>query len=233
MTSEGIIVIDPLFDYSVEDEVVGGLRSSAPIPTTIKYVIVSHGHSDHAGGASFLQDRYHARVIMSEDDWDLMDRTKASWRKPSAMSSPPTGKAHARRHHAHAAQDAGAHTGHALDGDSPARRGVATRGRLLGRHRVQLARQPRRLHHRRTRPDRFWFDHYIDSAQRFRRLAAEAGADVLLSNHTAFDGSKTKLPSMAKRRPGDPHPYVIGAPGVARYLTVAEECAQAGRARVP
>ena len=33
-TSDGIIVIDPLFDYSVEDEVVEGSRSSASIPRT-------------------------------------------------------------------------------------------------------------------------------------------------------------------------------------------------------
>jgi metallo-beta-lactamase class B len=33
-TSEGIIVIDPLFDYSVEDEVVDGLRKLGQIPRT-------------------------------------------------------------------------------------------------------------------------------------------------------------------------------------------------------
>ena len=51
------------------------------------------------------------------------------------------------------------------------------------------------------RPDRFWFNNYIQSAQRFRTLARNAGADVILSNHTAFDGSKTKLPAMATRHP--------------------------------
>ena len=58
-----------------------------------------------------------------------------------------------------------------------------------------------------------------------------AGADVIVSNHTAFDGSKTKLPALAARKPGDPHPYVVGADSVARYLTVAEECAKAGLLR--
>jgi metallo-beta-lactamase class B len=57
--------------------------------------------------------------------------------------------------------------------------------------------------------------------------------DVLLSNHTAFDGSKTKLPALATRKPSDPHPYVIGTSAVGRYLTVAEECAKAGLLRVP
>jgi len=55
---------------------------------------------------------------------------------------------------------------------------------------------------------------------------------VLISNHTIFDGSKTKLPALERRKTGDPHPYVIGTDGVQRYLTVVDECAQAGLARV-
>ena len=81
------------------------------------------------------------------------------------------------------------------------------------------------------RPDSFWFDRYIASAQNFRNLAAAARADVILSNHTNYDGSKAKLPAMATRKPGDPHPYVVGPEAVARYLTVAEECAKAGKLR--
>jgi metallo-beta-lactamase class B len=80
------------------------------------------------------------------------------------------------------------------------------------------------------RPARFWFQTYSDSARRFKQIAANAGADVLVSNHTIFDGSKTKLPALAQRKPGDPHPYVIGKEGVQRYLTVVDECAQAGLA---
>src|SRR5262245_13885076 len=63
-TSEGIILIDAIYDYSIEDEVAKGLPKVGLDPNKIKYVIVSHGHIDHAGGAKFLQDRYGARVIM-------------------------------------------------------------------------------------------------------------------------------------------------------------------------
>jgi hypothetical protein len=77
----------------------------------------------------------------------------------------------------------------------------------------------------------FWFNRYIESAGRFRTLARAAGADVILSNHTVFDGSKTKLPALATRKPQDRHPYVVGADSVTRYLTVAEECAKAGLLR--
>jgi hypothetical protein len=82
------------------------------------------------------------------------------------------------------------------------------------------------------RPSKFWFDTYINSANRFREIVAKAGADVLIANHTHLDDSKNKLPLMAKRRPSDPHPYVIGNDAVVRYVTVASECAQAGLASV-
>jgi hypothetical protein len=36
------------------------------------------------------------------------------------------------------------------------------------------------------------------------------------SHHTSFDGSKTKLPAMAQRKEGDPHPYDVGHDSVTR-----------------
>jgi metallo-beta-lactamase class B len=58
------------------------LKALGSDPNDIKYVLISHAHSDHVGGASYLQDRFNAKVIMSEADWNLLDTTKASWRKP-------------------------------------------------------------------------------------------------------------------------------------------------------
>ena len=55
---------------------------------------------------------------------------------------------------------------------------------------------------------------------------------MLISNHTNFDGSKTKLPALAARKAGDPHPYVIGNDAVKRFLMMVDECAQAGLERV-
>jgi metallo-beta-lactamase class B len=81
-------------------------------------------------------------------------------------------------------------------------------------------------------PDRFWFETYSASAERFRKIVADSGADVLISNHTIYDGSKKKLPAVANRKPGDPNPYVIGNDSVQRYLIVADECAKAGLARL-
>jgi hypothetical protein len=38
---------------------------------------------------------------------------------------------------------------------------------------------------------------------------------------------------LAERKPGGPHPYVIGPDAVQRYVTVANECAQAAVAALP
>src|SRR5262249_16435576 len=82
------------------------------------------------------------------------------------------------------------------------------------------------------RPDRFWFETYEKSASRFRDIVAKAGADIILSNYTNTDGSKIKIPGLAKRKLGDADAYVIGAESVQRFLTVADECAKAGLARL-
>ncbi len=50
-TSQGIIVLDTIFDYSVEEEVAGGMKKLGLDPANIKYAIVSHAHPDHDGGA--------------------------------------------------------------------------------------------------------------------------------------------------------------------------------------
>ncbi len=73
-TSEGIIVLDTIFDYSVEDEVAGGMKKLGLDPANIKYAVVSHAHPDHDGGARFLQEHYGTRVIMSPADWDVLDK---------------------------------------------------------------------------------------------------------------------------------------------------------------
>ena len=68
---------------------------------------------------------------------------------------------------------------------------------------------------------------YITSAQRFDDIVRQAGADIILSNHTDWDGSKVYLPQLARRAPGSSNPHVVGNAAVRRYLDVAEHCATA------
>jgi metallo-beta-lactamase class B len=220
-TTDGIIVIDPLFDYSVEDEVVGGLRKLGFDPADVRYVLISHGHLDHAGGAKLLQQRFGARLLMSAADWDLIERDNPRW-KPERDLTIDDGEKLTLGDTTLTLYITPGHTNGTVSTLIPLRDGKEGHVAMLwGGTLFNFA------------PDAARFKAYADSAARMRELAAKAGADVLLSNHTDYDGSKIKLPAVAKRGPGDPNPYVVGRDSVRRYLTVANECAQAALAGLP
>jgi len=220
-TTDGIIVIDPLFDYSVEDEVVGGLKKLGFDAADIRYVLISHGHLDHAGGAKLLQERFGARLLMSAADWDLVQREKPRW-LPERDLVITDGEKLTLGDTTLTMYLTPGHTAGTVSTLIPLRDGAQKHvAALWGGTLFNFA------------PDAVRFKAYADSAARMRELAAAAGADVLLSNHTDYDGSKIKLPAVAKRTAGAPHPYVVGADSVRRYLTVANECAQAALAGLP
>lgn len=222
-TSEGIILVDAIFDYSVEAEVIEGLRKLGIDPAEIRYVIISHAHGDHSAGAGILQKQYGARVVMSAADWDLYE---SSGREPVK-----------------ATRDIVATDGMELTlGDHTVRIYLTpghTRGTVSTILPVHDDGQPHvaavwggTLFNFRDAPgdprdERLGM--YAESARRFRDIARDAGVDVLLSNHTVYDVSTLKMPALLLRRPGERHPYVIGAESMRRFLTVAEECAIATR----
>jgi hypothetical protein len=72
-TSEGIIIIDTIYPYNSEELIIGGPERLGLDPADIKYVIISHAHGDHIGGAQMLQERYGAQVVMGAADWDLVE----------------------------------------------------------------------------------------------------------------------------------------------------------------
>jgi len=231
-TSKGIIVLDTIWSYSVEDEIVDGLTKLGLDPKSIKYAIVSHGHVDHAGGAKYLQDHFGTRIILSAADWDLLDHDTGTWPKPK--------------------RDMIASDGQKLTLGNTTLTLYLTPGHTLGTISTFIPVKDAGTSHLAVewggtgfnwimypaayltpeRPARFWFETYSASAERVRDIAAKTGADVLISNHTVLDGSKSKLPAAEKRKPGDPNPYVIGNDSVQRFLTVADECAKAGLARL-
>ena len=219
-TTDGIIVIDPVFDYSVEAEVVEGLRKLGLDPADIEYVLVSHGHLDHAGGAKLLQERFGARVLMTAADWDMVERDNPRW-KPRRDLVIEDGQALTLGDTTLTMYVTPGHTNGTVSTLIPLRDGNARHlAALWGGTLFNFG------------PDAARFAAYAESAARFRDVATAAGADVLLSNHTEYDGTKTKLPALAARAPGAAHPYVVGVDSIRRYLTVANECAQAALATV-
>ena len=226
-TSDGIILVDTIFDYSVEDEVVGGLRTLGLDPATIKYAIVSHGHADHAGGAKYLQDHYGTRIILSAADWDLLDRSNGTRPKRDMVAS--DGQKLTLGDTTLTMYITPGHTYGTISTLIPVKdRGTSHLVAEWGGTAFNWLTN-RNAYITPERQDTFWFKTYRDSARRFRDLAKNA--DVIISNHTNFDGSKTKLPAVLARKTGDPNPYVVGKDGVFRYMTVAYQCAMAGYAQ--
>src|SRR5436309_1294004 len=71
-SSEGIILIDTLYDYASQEAIVDGLKKLGLDPAQVKYVIISHAHLDHVGGAKLMQDRFGSRIVMGVPDWEMI-----------------------------------------------------------------------------------------------------------------------------------------------------------------
>jgi metallo-beta-lactamase class B len=211
-TTQGIIVIDALYDYAVIDEVEAGLKKLGLDATTMKYLIISHGHGDHHGGAKYLQDKYRPRVVMGPADWDLVQRDTRNPR-PARDIAATDGQKITLGETTITVYITPGHTASTISLLVPVKDGARTHmaaswgGTAFNPGTTSEA-----------------IKAYVESARRFRDVAAKAGADVIFTNHTAFDGTNAKLAALAARRPGAPHPYVLGPDAVKRYLTVAEEC---------
>ena len=226
-TSDGIIVMDAIFDYSVEDEVINGLTKLGLDPKQIKYVIVSHAHGDHVGGARILQDKG-ARIVMSAADWDLMERATVGFAKPKRDIVAVDGQKLTLGDTTLTMHVTAGHTLGTLSTLIPVKDGRNSHvAAYWGGTAFNWIRGPAN-YITPERPARFWFDTYARAAAHFRGISDRAGVDVMLSNHTKYDQTPAKTRALAQRTSGATHPYVIGKAAVQRFLTVAEECALAG-----
>jgi metallo-beta-lactamase class B len=212
-TSEGIIVLDTIFDYSVEEEVAGGMKELGLDPTMIKYAIVSHPHPDHDGGAKFLQDHYGTRVVMSAADWNVLDK-RTTGTKPKRDVAATDGQKLTLGDITLTLYITPGHTPGTISTVFPVKdNGTLHLAALWGG--VGLNRDPESV------------QTYIRSAQRFSGIVRQAGADIILANHTDWDRSKINLPMLARPTTGSPNPYIVGNTKVLGFLKVAEECATA------
>jgi len=218
-TSEGIILIDTLYDYASEEAIVGGLKKLGLDPAAVKYVIISHAHGDHVGGAKLMQDRFGSRIVMGEPDWDAIE--KSVNRKPK--------------------RDIVAADGQKVTLGDTSVTLVLTPGHTPGTvsmlFQVRDNGAPLMVAYSGGTAFNFpndaaHFDTYINSQRKMAALAAAANATILMSNHSEFDNAVTKIKTLAGRKPGEPHPFDLGRDAVARYFKVLDECAQVARLKL-
>lgn len=215
-TTEGIILIDAGFHHNVEGTIVGGMRKLGLRPEDIKYVIVSHGHNDHFGGASFLQKTFKARIVMSEADWEHM----VAWPQRGSPAPFPD-------------RDVVVKDGDTVRLGDQSVRMVVTPGHTPGTlSPIFEVRDGARRHYvgywggdGAGHLDPAGLRTYAAAVDRFIRL--DPRVDVPLSNHVVADGTLLKLPLLAARRAGEPHPFVTGNAEFRAWAGVLKSCAEA------
>ena len=222
-TSQGIILIDTLFTYNSEEEIIGGLKKLGLDPASVKYVIISHAHADHVGGAKLMQDRYGSHIVMGGPDWDSIEKS---------VNGYPQGKAK---------RDIVADDGQKITlGDSTVTI-VTTPGHTPGTLSMLFAvrdgGKPITVAYSGGTAFNFPFtvsnfDTYITSQDKMAAAASAANATILMSNHSEFDSAVAKIRMLGSRKPGEPHPFDLGKEAVQRYFTVTKECAEAARLKL-
>jgi len=226
-TSGGIILIDTIYPYNSEELIIGGMRKLGLDPKSIRYVLVSHAHGDHIGGAEMLQARYGARVVMGGPDWDWVakypNRYKTMTPKRDIVASDDMkitlggttvtiwltpGHTPGTLSYTFAVLDRGKPVNVAYSG------GTAFN-----------------FVNNTPDPGIKNFQNYIESQKHIAAKAASTAATVLLSNHSEFDNAFNKNRMLAGRGNGR-HPYEIGADWVQRYFQVMQGCARVAQLRL-
>ena len=220
--SEGIIVFEALFDYAAPDEIADGMRKLGLDVTKVKYVLLSHAHADHDGGARFLQDKMPtAHLVYGGPDWDAVDKsTNHAGGRPKRDTVGTDGMRLSVGDASVQIVTTPGHTAGTLSFLFEARdNGKPLRVAYVGGTAIPFDGTAE------------YYDTYIASVKKMGKAAADFGATALMSNHTEFDNGYYKAHTAAHRKPGEANPFDVGRPAVGRYFTVVEDCATAAKLR--
>lgn len=225
-TSDGLIVIDALNSPDEAREIlVPNIVAMGLDPAEIKYVIVTHGHGDHWGGAKHLQDTYGARVVLSDTDWGLLE-------SPDRGGGPFRDLVPPRR-------DISARDGETITlGDTTVRLYV-TPGHTPGalsmvfpvthngkRHLVGL------MGGSGGGQNSVTVRQQINSLIRWQALTAAAGVDAAVANHPTHNAANERTALLRYAQPGDGNPFIYGTDRFQRFSRVLELCSRVQLARM-
>ncbi len=221
-TSQGIILFDTLNDPGEATQYIeGGLRRVGLDPAQIKYIVLTHGHPDHYGGAKYLQEKYHAHVLMSGIDWDTVQAQADA----GTLRTPAP------------ARDMSISDGQTLTLGGTTITFYVTPGHTPGTVSTLIPVTDHGKPHvisfiggtglvgvgdlSRAAPL------LRESLQRFARLSLAAGADVLVTCHPFLDDSWDKARLVNEGKAGKTSPWVSGSDAVLRYYAATIEAVYA------
>ncbi|WJT00477.1 MBL fold metallo-hydrolase [Novosphingobium humi] len=225
-TPQGIIVIDALNSPDeARDILVPNMQKLGLDPKRIKYVILTHGHGDHWGGAKFLQDTYGAHVVASAADWGMMESPSRGG-GPFASLVPPR------------------HDIEAKDGDSVTLgdfsiRTYITPGHTPGTLSLVFPVFDKGVRHNAglmggtgggSTPDAA--RRQIASLTRWQSITKAAGVDVLVTNHPVHMAATEKEALIRYGASQGNNPFIYGMDKYQRYMGVMSACSRVQLARM-
>jgi metallo-beta-lactamase class B len=228
-TSKGIVILDALDNADeAQNYIENGLKKLKLDPSDIKYVIVSHAHGDHYGGATYLKKKFDAKVVMSDIDWKVFDDPAFNPKRIPLFDEPPK-------------RDMAVKDGDTVKLGNTEFKLYVVPGHTLGTLATVFTVHDKGKAYRAVEwggtaynfgplADRLQI--YADTTERYRPIMKKEKAEVLLSNHVTFDNAVGKMGTLKDRKPNAPNPFVVGEDTVDRFLTVLGECALATKAYV-
>lgn len=208
-TNDGLILIDSMWDDRDAQLIETGMQELGLDPSELKYIIVTHGHGDHYGGANYLRNKYGASVVMTEVDTDLMYTLNTG---ANSARSPKT------------KVDIFVKDQDKITlGDTEVTI-VETPGHTPGGLSVIFPVQYKNQEYTAVLwggtgipADRELQQKYKASAEYFGKLAAERGAEIELTAHLFADNGYANLEKVAVLQEGEQNPFIIGKDGVQKY----------------
>jgi metallo-beta-lactamase class B len=222
-TPDGIILLDSGYANDVEQVLIPGIKKLGLDPANIKDVIVMHGHADHFGGSSYLQEHFGSHVFISAADWDMMEHAPA----PANGAAPPP----------RPGRDKIITEGEpiilggekimpvSIPGHTPGAVGLIFPVKDNGK--TYMAAVYGGLILTLDRPTDEGLQQYIKSIAHFKEEVKKANVQVELENHAMMDDMPAKVDKLNARKKGDPNPFVIGQASYQVFLDVMGDCAQA------
>jgi metallo-beta-lactamase class B len=206
---QGHVLIDSLYEPHAA-HLLDNIRAAGFDPQDIRYVFITHGHFDHAGGAARLKrELKNARFVMTETGWtEAIESARGSKGKPGAWDMierdivAKDGDAFTIGNSTIVVRETPGHTlgtaSYLYDVHDGGRTFHAVTVGGLGLNAIRDANQ---------------VELYIDSVEKLRNLAtrSEAPVDVHLTTHPFSTGLMEQRPALASRAAGSPNPLVDAA----------------------